>query len=210
LGLCHAREGHLDKACAAWKGYYNPDRPEVMREINVVVAMLETGQTPDPAEAVQALEAALDQGLAKARNGKAQVFFRADDVAVPGNLFTSMAHVFREAGAPLNMAVVPAWLTASRWAALRKAADGGELFAWCQHGWRHVNHEPQGQKKREFGQARPNRDKRQDLSKGFRRLGEIMEKDFTPVFVPPWNRCDGESMAAMAAARSAKPLVAGA
>ncbi|MFZ5426883.1 MAG: polysaccharide deacetylase [Thermodesulfobacteriota bacterium] len=143
------------------------------------------------------LALALDKGLAAAPGGRAEVFFRADDVAVPGNAFTAMAEAFRTAGAPLGMAVVPAWLTQSRWAALRKVADGEGLFCWVQHGWRHMNFEPQGAKKREFGQARPARDKRMDLSKGFRRMREILGADFTPLFTPPWNRCDGESMEAM-------------
>lgn len=145
------------------------------------------------------LARALDKGLEKAPSGRAVVYFRADDVAVPGNAFTAMAAAFASAGAPLNMAVVPAWLTQSRWAALRKAAPDSGLFCWCQHGWRHMNFEPEGTKKREFGQARPARDKRMDISKGFRRLQEILGGDFTPVFTPPWNRCDGESMEAMPA-----------
>lgn len=143
------------------------------------------------------LAQAADEGLSQAPGGRAQVFFRADDVAVPGNSFSRMTRLFREGGAPLCMAVVPSWLTGSRWQALLKEAGEDELFCWCQHGWRHMNFEPAGVKKREFGQARPARDKRLDLNKGFKRLGEIMGARFTPVFSPPWNRCDGESMTVM-------------
>ena len=150
-----------------------------------------------PTDFRERLALAVDQGLGHAAQGRATVYFRADDVAVPSNSFTAMAEAFRDAQAPLNMAVVPAWLTASRWAALYKAAGEAELFCWCQHGWRHMNFEALDAKKREFGPARSARDKRQDLAKGFRRLGEIMGRGFTPVFTPPWNRCDGESMAAM-------------
>lgn len=152
-----------------------------------------------PGDHLERLTQAVEKGLGSAPGGRATVFFRADDVAVPGNAFTLMSKIFRDRGAPLGMAVVPAWLTVSRWAALRKTSDGGDLFCWCQHGWRHMNFEAPGTKKREFGQARPGRDKRQDLTKGFNRLGEIMGRDFTPVFTPPWNRCDGESLAAMPA-----------
>ena len=38
LGLCHAHKGDLSKAVNAWNGYFNPNRPEIMREINVHVA----------------------------------------------------------------------------------------------------------------------------------------------------------------------------
>lgn len=144
------------------------------------------------------LENAVEQGLSAAPGNRATVFFRADDVAVPGNSFTRMAEVFVRCDAPLCLAAVPAWLTASRWQALRQACTGSQ-WCWCQHGWRHMNFEAPGAKKREFGPARPPRDKRQDLAKGFKRLTDIMGKDFTPVFSPPWNRCDGESMAAMPA-----------
>jgi len=145
------------------------------------------------------LAQAVDRGLSQAPGGRALLFFRADDVAVPGKAFSALAGTFREANTPLNMAVVPSWLTGSRWSALRLAADGADLFRWCQHGWRHMNYESPGLKKREFGHARPARDKRLDLSKGFKRLEEIMGQDFTPVFIPPWNRCDGDTLAAMPA-----------
>jgi hypothetical protein len=143
------------------------------------------------------LAQALDKGLASAPSGRATVYFRADDVAVPGNAFTAMAESFIAHKAPIALAVVPAWITVSRWEALRKVAPGRELFCWCQHGWRHMNYEAPGTKKREFGQARPARDKRLDLTKGFKRMAETLGEDFTPVFTPPWNRCDGESLAAM-------------
>jgi len=150
-----------------------------------------------PANYRSRLAETIGKGLDDAPEGKATVFFRADDVGVPGYSFSAMAEAFKNGQAPLGMAVVPAWLTTSRWEALRKVASGNELFCWCQHGWRHMNFEAPGAKKREFGQARPARDKRQDLAKGFGRLRDILQKDFTPVFVPPWNRCDGESLAAM-------------
>ncbi|GFK93295.1 hypothetical protein NNJEOMEG_01126 [Fundidesulfovibrio magnetotacticus] len=152
-----------------------------------------------PDDHPQRLDHAVRQGLEKAPGGKATVFFRADDVAVPGNAFSAMLALFRERSAPLNLAVVPAWLTQSRWTALKREAAADSLFCWSQHGWRHMNFEAPGAKKREFGQARSARDKRQDLLKGFKRLEEIMGADFTPVFTPPWNRCDSEAMAAMPA-----------
>lgn len=145
----------------------------------------------------QRLAQAIDTGLGKAPSGKALVYFRADDVAVPGNAFTAMVEAFGAHKVPLGLAVVPAWITVSRWEALRRVAPGRELFCWCQHGWRHMNYEAPGSKKREFGQARPARDKRLDLTKGFKRMAEILGGDFTPVFTPPWNRCDGDSLAAM-------------
>lgn len=51
LGLCLAREGYLGKAAVAWKDYFNAERPELMREINVFLAQLEQGQAGEPQEA---------------------------------------------------------------------------------------------------------------------------------------------------------------
>lgn len=145
------------------------------------------------------LRQAVASGLDKAKDHQAEVFFRADGVAVPSASFASMARTFGEAKAPCTMAVVPAWLTESRWLSLKKVvADDPGLVCWCQHGWRHVNHEPQGMHEGEFGPARAARDKRQDLIKGFKRLTTIVGVQFVPVFVPPWGCCDGDTLAALA------------
>ena len=57
-----------------------------------------------------------------------------------------------------------------------------------QHGWRHVNHEPEG-KKQEFGPSRSRERIRRDLEKGRSRLEGLIRGQFFPVFTPPWNRC---------------------
>jgi tetratricopeptide (TPR) repeat protein len=65
LGLCHARKGDLKNATKAWEGYFNPKRPEIMREINVQVALLETGEKLEPQEVAQAVEsvASANEGI---------------------------------------------------------------------------------------------------------------------------------------------------
>ena len=91
------------------------------------------------------------------------------------------------------LAAVPAWLRADRWHELQRMSRGSALFTWGQHGWRHANHEPCG-KKCEFGPARLPKHKHLDLLKGRDRLAAIMGKDFTPIFTPPWNRMDQDSL----------------
>ena len=119
--------------------------------------------------------------------GVTQLFFRADDVAVPGERFRDMLRVFAQNEVPLNLAVVPAWLTRERWRALsRLGASTPRLWCWHQHGWRHMNHEPQG-KKQEFGPARPPEALRRDLDRGRERLQRLMGDCFYPVFTPPWS-----------------------
>lgn len=154
------------------------------------------------------------QAAAAARSSTTHIYFRADDVAVPGRWYREMIGVFSRHGVPLNLAVVPAWLTAARWQALMHIGrDADHLWCWHQHGWRHQNHEPGG-KKQEFGPSRPKGALIGDLDRGRRRLEDIMEERFMPVFTPPWNRCsaatlDGlQQMGFMAVSRSRGSLPA--
>lgn len=118
-------------------------------------------------------------------------FFRADDIGVPGKNCHRMMTIFADTGAPLHMAVTPAWLTPARWQILREWAGASE-FVWHQHGWRHRNHQLSG-KKGEFGTNRSREDKKADLSKGLEKLEAIMGREFRPIFTPPWNRIDAET-----------------
>ncbi len=122
------------------------------------------------------------------------VFFRADDVAVPGANFIRLMDLFTRYRVPLCLAVVPAWLTQARWRHLKRIGQKApSLWCWHQHGWRHVNHEPEG-KKQEFGPSRPSLKIRDDLIRGKNRLQTLMEGSFSPFFTPPWNRCDPKTM----------------
>ncbi len=64
LGLCLAREDRLDAALESWKSYFNPDEPEIMREINLIRARLESGQTLEPQATADQVEAAADRSKA--------------------------------------------------------------------------------------------------------------------------------------------------
>ncbi len=120
----------------------------------------------------------------------ALIYFRADDIAVPGARFLRMMELFSTYRVPLSLAVVPAWLTAHRWNALQRSVQGfSSLWCWHQHGWRHKNHEFSG-RSQEFGPARLHADLKNDLLKGRRRLKDILGRHFYPVFTPPWNRCN--------------------
>jgi hypothetical protein len=123
-------------------------------------------------------------------NSSGRIFFRADDVAVPGRNLAKLMDIFQRQRVPLCPAVVPAWLTSRRWQYLKGLGEKeSSLWCWHQHGWRHVNHEIDG-KKQEFGVSRSRSDIKQDLALGKRRLENFMEATFYPVFTPPWNRCN--------------------
>jgi peptidoglycan/xylan/chitin deacetylase (PgdA/CDA1 family) len=122
-------------------------------------------------------------------NGRGCIFFRADDVAAPGRNIAKLMDIFKRHRVPLCLAVVPAWLTGRRWQYLKDlGAKESSLWCWHQHGWRHVNHETDG-KKQEFGTSRSRSNIKRDLVQGKRRLEDLMEAEFYPVFTPPWNRC---------------------
>ena len=134
-------------------------------------------------------------GADRSRKEVTAIFFRADDVAVPGRQMARLLEIFTRQATPLALAVVPAWLTAPRWQALRRMAGSRpDLWCWHQHGWRHWNHEPSG-KKQEFGPARSREALARDLRGGRRRLETLMGSAFTPIFTPPWNRCSEITLA---------------
>jgi len=142
------------------------------------------------------LRCILAESLAAAKQ-EIVVFFRADDVGVPSRSFAHLVKLFRGHTVPLTLAVVPAWLTCSRWQQLADSCGGNSgLWAWIQHGWRHCNHEKDG-KKQEFGPSRSREAKRADLLKGFQRLSSLINEELHRIFTPPWNRCDQETLAAL-------------
>ncbi|MEW5736755.1 MAG: polysaccharide deacetylase family protein [Thermodesulfobacteriota bacterium] len=139
------------------------------------------------------LSARLSRALARARPG-AQVFFRADDAGVPSQAFSELIRLFRQLRIPLDLAVVPAWITEKRFAALcRQEPITDPIFCLHMHGYRHVNHEAQG-KKQEFSDLRDESAIFRDLARGKERLEKILSDAFVPAFTPPWNRCGAKAL----------------
>lgn len=135
---------------------------------------------------------ALDEGIGNQR--EVDLYFRADDLGVPGENSSLLLALFKQHQMPLNLALVPAWLTSARWEALEyHAGEGNSLFCWHQHGWRHVNHEPVG-KKQEFGPSRSQEQIDLDLVKGAQKLSALLGQKTCPVFTPPWNRCSDRTV----------------
>jgi peptidoglycan/xylan/chitin deacetylase (PgdA/CDA1 family) len=159
--------------------------------VKTAVSALWTAPPALLGEAAHRLDALLDGVGAGAASGT-EIFFRADDVAAPGEACRRMLETFARHGLPLHLAVTPAWLTPARWDVLRRWAGERDLWCWHQHGWRHVNHQREG-RKGEFGVDRSVADKRADLARGRDRLAAIMGARFSPVFTPPWNRFDAQT-----------------
>lgn len=133
-------------------------------------------------------------GESLGRRRQVTVFFRADDVAIPSAKQDRLLELFVRHDAPLCPASVPAWLNQARWASISRRVDGKHhLFAWHQHGWNHHNHEPIG-KKQEFGPGANYAQKRRNILRGRDKLAAILGEHLQPVFTPPWNRLDLETM----------------
>ena len=139
------------------------------------------------------LERAITKGLSNG-TGKARIFFRADDIGVPGKQFSQLIDLFKNNNMPLCLAVVPSWLTTARFEKLHLLTNKkSSQWCWHQHGWLHRNHETTG-KKQEFGPGRPAKEQLRDLAKGKDRLLSIMKGSFSPFFTPPWNRCSIDTL----------------
>lgn len=143
-----------------------------------------------PADLASRVERCIRNAVKRlASKGRCYIFFRADDVAVPGRNLDELLDIFKCKRVPLCLAVVPAWITGRRWQWFKDLGAGEPtLWCWHQHGWRHVNHETDG-KKQEFGAPRSPSDIKRDLAQGKHRLEDILGEAFYPVFTPPWNRC---------------------
>lgn len=129
-----------------------------------------------------ALDAELDRW---AQAGRVATFWwRDDDAELPTPALSRLLALSEGYGVPLGLAVIPAMASETLSEALRKCAGIDVL----QHGFAHVNHAPPKDKAAEFGPHRQTKIMTAEISDGARRLTEILEKRFLPLFVPPWNR----------------------
>ncbi len=146
-------------------------------------------RTPPP-DHLSRLDALLDAGLGR---GALRVFCRADDIGLGGAAFQAMMSCFAERGIPLALAVVPAWLPLGRARLLRGIDPAEPLWALHQHGFAHRNAALLG-KKAEFGPDLPRPEKARRLERGRTVLRHAFGGHLVPLFTPPWNRCDAETL----------------
>jgi len=143
-----------------------------------------------------AAECTVERAVNPSDKHRPRVFFRADDMGLPSRRLADLLALFERYGAPLALAVVPAWLPMRHAELARMLAPGGSLWCLHQHGFRHVNHEAE-RKKSEFGPARSAEVKHRDISRGREILERYLGQRIQPLFTPPWNRCDGETLEAL-------------
>jgi len=127
-----------------------------------------------------------------------EFFFRDDDAGWDDEGLESLLDLFEGRGLPVDVAVIPAELTAPLTALLTARATGGGVRLH-QHGLAHVNHEPAG-RKCEFGPARHLAAQLADITAGRDLLSDAFGDLVDPVFTPPWNRSSPDTGAAVQSA----------
>lgn len=117
------------------------------------------------------------------------LFFRNDDVGWGEDRLDELLDIFDDLGLPVDLAVIPMELTEARARDLLvRAARSPQPIRFHQHGFAHVNHEPDG-RKYEFGPSRSRWQQAQDIAAGQRRLRDLLGPSVDRIFTPPWNRC---------------------
>lgn len=122
------------------------------------------------------------------REEPVRFFFRDDDAGWHDEALEELLDVFELHEVPVDVAAIPVAMTA-RTATLIAArqSSGRNDITVHQHGFAHVNHEPEG-RKCEFGASRSPEQQRDDIARGRDELSALLG-DLPAVFTPPWNRC---------------------
>jgi len=124
-------------------------------------------------------------------------FFRDDDGGWDDAALLRLVTCFERAGAPLDIAVIPAAAgTALAACLLERKRCGAIRLGLHQHGCSHLNHEASG-RKCEFGASRTRVQQFDDIEAGMARLQRLFGEAIDPIFTPPWNRCTDDTLAAL-------------
>ncbi len=138
------------------------------------------------------LESELDAWRGAGRT--ATFWWRDDDAKGVTEELDRLLALRKEARVPLALAVIPAGAHDPLARRLASLAEVGVL----QHGYAHVNHAPEGEKKVEIGGARTADQILGELHAGREKLESLFSLKVLPVLVPPWNRIEPAIVAALA------------
>lgn len=119
-----------------------------------------------------------------ANSKKAKLWLRDDDAVEPSAALDTLLAMTGSNGVPVTLAVIPQHTGE----ALARRLDDAPHALVAVHGWSHVNHAPDGEKKQELGAHRPAEIVLGELKTGFQRLKSLHEGRFISMLVPPWNR----------------------
>ena len=127
------------------------------------------------------------------RDGVALPFWWRDDDAVSATpALDRLAEMAAQAGLPVHLAIIPAHADET----LARDMDTQVLIP-VVHGWAHADHSEGTDKKSEFlterGNAVP------EAAKAIEQMRALFGTELRPMFVPPWNRINGQVIAALPA-----------
>lgn len=116
-------------------------------------------------------------------------FIRDDDAGWNDMRLFALLELTVRHGVPIDVAVIPQAMDTVLARELRSRHDAAPgLLGLHQHGFSHMNHEPEG-RPCEFGPSRALARQRCDLRLGRERLRGHLGQRLDPFFTPPWNRC---------------------
>jgi peptidoglycan/xylan/chitin deacetylase (PgdA/CDA1 family) len=127
-------------------------------------------------------------------------FFRNDDAGWEDRRLFELLRLFGKHDVPLDLAVIPKSIRNNTAARLRVLVEMfPEKISLHQHGYAHLNHEPDGRKS-EFGDSRPGTLQLADITSGRQLLMDMFGPVVDPIFTPPWNRCTAMTATCLRAA----------
>lgn len=115
-------------------------------------------------------------------------WWRDHDLSINTPQFQLLRQVSEYYNVPVLVAVIP--FLADR--SLAQDALGMDTLFFCQHGFAHMNHEPEGMPKSEFGKSRSLEEIEQNIRLGREQLNRLFGERSLPVFVPPWGNLEPE------------------
>lgn len=110
------------------------------------------------------------------------LWWRDDDAVEPTEALDRLIVLSFDNSVPCALAVVPDMTTGDLVEVLNEVPT---IFP-VQHGFRHINHAPKGEKAAEFGLHRELEEIENDLKVGSSKMAPFVS--CLPIFVPPWNR----------------------
>jgi hypothetical protein len=118
------------------------------------------------------------------------LWWRDDDLVASSANFDAMVRLAGTFAAPVLVAIIPG--LASDGLDIRETDRN--LVHFCQHGWKHSNHQPDGHGKSEFGPGRDPAAVTAEIAAGQTILARLLGDRRLPVFVPPWNAFDSRHL----------------
>jgi hypothetical protein len=123
-------------------------------------------------------------------------FFRDDDAGWADDRLFELLNCFSKFAIPIDLAVIPQAINTSKAHFFNQVFANKGLVGVHQHGFSHSNHQLQG-RKCEFGDDRTYLQQHADIKAGQDLLLDYFGDQIDPIFTPPWNRCNQDTINAL-------------